>query len=252
MMKLLSIAFLTIALLLSCSEAPKIEAELSPRVVLAELFTYARCTYCPFSEHALDSLSEEYGDSIAVIAHHRRILGDTLSPPYVAVRESLYQIDVSPIVVFDGVHVVQTEDPSQNYSTYQNYIIERKTVAPKLRLYLETTVISSSVNLKLHIVAIDSIEDGDYSLFFTVYEDSVYFAQSGAPESTFSYVMRKMIPDAYGAPITIAYPDSFIEEVDFDLEPTWHHEKIGVVAFIQDMETKEVLQAVVEKRIVID
>lgn len=251
-MKSLSPVFLLIALFLSCSEAPKIEAELTPRVVLAELFTFARCTYCPFSEHALDSLSEEYGDSLAVIAYHRRVLGDTLSPTYVAVRESLYQIDVSPTVVFDGVHVIQTEDPSQNYATYQNYIIQRRTVTPKLRLYLETIVISSSVNLKLHIVAIDSIEDGDYDLFFTVYEDSVFFAQSGAPESTFSYVMRKMIPDAYGAPISVTYPDSFIEEVDFNLEPTWDHEKIGVVAFIQDMETKEVLQAVVKKRVVVD
>lgn len=248
-MKSLSITLLTVVLLLSCSEAPRIEVEPTPRVVLAELFTFARCTYCPFSEHALDSLSEEYKDSLAVISYHRRLLGDTLSPAYVAVRESLYQIDVSPTVVFDGVHVVQTEDPSQNYSTYQGYIIERKTVAPNLRLYLETTLISSSVNLKLHIVAIDSIENGDYHLFFAVYEDRVYFAQSGAPESTFSYVMRKMVPDAYGAPITVAYPDSFVEEVDFDIEATWNHEKLGVVAFLQDMETKEVLQAVVDKRI---
>jgi glutaredoxin len=245
--KSLSITLLTIALLLSCSEAPKIEAEPTPRVVLAELFTFARCTYCPFSEHALDSLTKEYEDSLAVIAYHRRVLGDTLSPEYVAVRESLYQIDVSPTVVFDGIHVVQTEDPNQNYSTYQNYIIQRRTITPKLRLYLETTLISFSVNLKLHIVAIDSIENGDYHLFFVVYEDSVYFAQSGAPESTFSYVMRKMIPDAYGTPITVVYSDSFVEEVDFNLQPNWDIEKLGVVVFIQDMETKEVMQAIIQK-----
>lgn len=246
-MKSLSIMLLTIALLLSCSEAPKIEAEPTPRVVLAELFTFARCTYCPFSEHALDSLAKEFGDSLAVIAYHRRVLGDTLSPEYVAVRESLYQIDVSPTVVFDGVHVVQTEDPSQNYSTYQNYIIQRRTIAPKLRLDLETTLISSSVNLKLHIVAIDYIENGDYHLFFVVYEDSVYFAQSGAPESTFSYVMRKMIPDAHGMSINLFYADSIFEEVNFNLQPNWDIEKLGIVAFIQDMETKEIMQAIIQK-----
>jgi hypothetical protein len=244
-----SIIFLIVILSLSCSEAPKIEIEVTPRVVLAELFTFARCTYCPFSEHALDSLSKDYGDSLAIIAYHRRLLGDTLSPDYVAVRESLYQIQVSPTVVFDGLHAIQTEDPNQNYSVYNSWIIHRRNEAPKLRLHLETNLAVSTVNIKVHIIVHDSLEESNYQLFTVLYEDSVDFVQIGAPDSIYCYVMRKIIPDAHGTSIDLFYPDSQVWETDIQLEDYWDEEELGIVSFVQDLETHEVLQAVVDKRI---
>lgn len=241
---------LVILLLFTCSDAPELKEEPTGRIVLAEYFTFARCTYCPWAEHALDSLSREYGDSLAVIAYHRRVTGDTLSPEYVSAREAFYGITTSPSTVFDGISgVVQTEDPGQNYPTFKGWIIQRGNVSPSLKLSMEVNVVSSSVNLELHIVSIDSIEEGDHRLFIILYEDNVYFAQAGAPESTFHYVVRKMIPDENGAPIDLFYTDSLIKEVDFNLQNNWNKEKLGIVAFVQDMETKEVLQAIVDKRI---
>jgi len=195
-------------------------------------------------------LSSEYADSLAVIAYHRRVTGDTLSPTYVAVRESLYGITTSPSTVFDGISgIVQTEDTSQNYPIFKGWIIQRRNVAPNLELNLETTLTSSSLNVKLNIVSVDSIEEGNYCLFFVLYEDSVYSVQAGAPDSTFFYVMRKMIPDAQGIPIDLVYPDSLTKEVDFNLQSNWNENKLGIVAFVQNMDTKEVLQAIINKRI---
>lgn len=245
-----SISLIFVMSLIFCSEAPEVNIEPKGRIVLAEFFTFARCTYCPWAEHALDSLSHEYEDSLAVIAYHRRVLGDTLSPEYISARESFYGITTSPATVFDGVSgIVQTPDPSQNYPTFKGWIIQRRNVAPKLELNLETTLSSLSVNLKLNIVSVDSVEQGNHFLFFVLYEDSVYFPQAGAPESTFHYVVRRMIPDENGIPIELFYPDSLAQEVSFDLENHWNQEKLGVVAFIQDIETKEVLQAIIDKRI---
>lgn len=195
-------------------------------------------------------MSSEYADSLAVIAYHRRVTGDTLSPTYVAVRESLYGITTSPSTVFDGISgIVQTEDTSQNYPIFKGWIIQRRNVAPNLELNLETTLTSSSLNVKLNIVSVDSIEEGNYCLFFVLYEDSVYSVQAGAPDSTFFYVMRKMIPDAQGIPIDLVYPDSLTKEVDFNLQSNWNENKLGIVAFVQNMDTKEVLQAIINKRI---
>lgn len=250
-MKLFSILLIGIFLLLSCSEAPITEEEPTGRIVLAEFFTFARCSFCPEAEHTLDSLSREYEDSLAVIAYHRRVAGDTISPEYVSSREALYGITSSPATVFDGISgVVQTEDPEQNYSVFKGWIINNRNIAPKLRLHLEKNLVASSVNLKLHIVSVDSIESNEYRVFFVLYEDSVYFAQSGAPDSTFYYVVRKMIPDEQGILTDLFYPDSLVKEVDFNLQSNWNIEKLGIVAFVQDMDTKEVLQAIVAKRIV--
>ena len=245
----ISSLLLTSLLFLRCSEAPEINEEPTGRTILAEDFSFARCIYCPYAEEALDSLFGEYDDSFAVIIYHRRMLGDTLSPAYVSARESLYQINASPTVIFDGTNLVQTEDPNQDYYVYKNWIIHERNIAPQLRLHLETRLVSASVNLKLHIVSVDSINNGNYYIFVVLYEDSVYFPQAGAPESTFSFVMRKMIPDENGIPIDLAYPDSMMIEMDFTLQSNWDTRKLGIVAFVQNMASKEVLQATVNKRI---
>lgn len=231
---------------LSCSEAPIIKNEPAGRIVLAEFFTFARCVYCPYAEEALDSLSKEFGDSLAIIAYHRQKLGDTLSPSYVAVRESLYSIQTSPTVVFDGLYNIQTEDPDENYPVFKNYIVNERSKLTPLSLELETSVSGSSVNTKIHIFPVDSI-DGVYHLFLVVTEDSVYFKQTGAPDSIFCYVMRKMVPDENGIEVKIVYPDTIIKELNFNLNPTWEFDKVGIVCFIQNMVTREILQARIKK-----
>lgn len=251
MFRTLSVVWLALMVWVqSCSDAPTVSEEPTGRVVLAELFTYARCTFCPFAEHALDSLAREYGDSLAVIAYHRRQLGDTLSPAYVAVRESLYQITTSPAVVFDGIELVQTEDPDANYGVYRGWIVNERNRTPGLRLHIEASIVSPVLNLRLHIVTYDSLGPGDYHYFFAVYEDSLYFAQSGAPESTFAYVMREMVPNVYGSSISLPYPDSSVYEESVVLKSSWNVDKLGVVAFVQDMTSHDVLQSVVVKRLI--
>lgn len=237
-------------LIVSCSDSPEIKKEPGNRIVLAEFFTFARCVYCPYAEHALDSLLNEYRDSLAVIAYHRRALGDTLSPPYVVVRESLYSIQTSPIVVFDGLHKIQTEKPEDDYPVYKNCIISERSRKTNLRLRLESTLEGNLASLKIHIIAIDSIKPSDYRLFIVITEDSVYFKQTGAPDSIFYFVMRKMIPDEQGIEINLVYPDSIIEERDFLIQSNWNINKVGIVVFIQDMETKEVMQAITKRRII--
>lgn len=244
------IAVSGILFILSCSESPEIKRELANRIVLTEFFTFARCTYCPYAEEALDSLSKEFRDSLAVVAYHRRLLGDTLSPSYVGVRESLYSIQTSPIVVFDGTTIVQTEKPEDNYPAYKNCILSERTKKTNLRLNLENTVEGNLISLKIFVVPIDSIEASEYRLYIILTEDSVYFKQTGAPDSIFHFVMRKMIPDEKGIKITPVFPDSIIEELNFMLQPGWNIDKCGIVAFVQDMITKEVIQTIIDRRIV--
>ncbi len=222
------------------------------RVVLAELFTHAFCANCPFSKHALDSLSKEYGDSLAVVAYHHRFFLDTLSPEYIAVRETLYQITAQPTVVFDGVNTVLTEDPDQDYTIYKGWIVTERNRAPPLRLHLETTLTASLLEMTVHVVVIDSIQPGDFHLFYVLYEDSVYFSHVAATDSIFNFVVREMIPNEQGASIFLTYPDSSVYQESVTLESTWNVEKLGVVVFVQDMSTLDVLQAVVAKQITLD
>jgi len=187
-----------------------------------------------------------------VIAYHYGS-NDTLSPEYVSDRESFYGVTSHPATVFDGTSgIIWAEHPEENYSLFESYIIKERNIAPKLRLHMEKNLVSSILNLKLHIVSIDSIENGNYRLFFVLYEDSVYFIQSGASDSIFYFVVREMNLNGQGVSVDLFYPDSIVKEDDFYIQDHWNTEKLGIVAFVQDIETKQVLQAIVDKRITTD
>jgi len=215
---------------------------------LAELFTWARCAYCPYAAQALDSLAKEYQDSIAIIAYHRRLGGDTLSPDLVETRRSFYyDAGGEPAVLFDGTGPIWTSDPNQNYETYKDHIIGRRSRKSPLRIYLESSVRVDTGIIKTMVVAIDSILATDLRICAVLYEDSVRFWLPGATDSVFNRVMRLMIPDENGIACTLALGDSITKEVRFTLNHNWNQIQLGVVSFVQSFATKEVLQSVFKK-----
>jgi thiol-disulfide isomerase/thioredoxin len=239
---------LPIFILLCCSEAPEQKPIPTERIVLAELFTWARCPYCPYAARALDSLAKEYRDSIAIIAYHRRVGGDTLSPDLVEARRSFYyDAGGEPAVLFDGSGPVWTTDPSQDYQTYKDYIIGRRNRKSPLRLHLESSVRADTGIIKTSLVAIDSILATDLRICAVLYEDSVRFWLPGASDSIFNRVMRMMIPNQNGIACTLAFGDSITKEVRFTLNQTWNQTQLGVVTFVQSFTTKEVLQAIFKR-----
>ncbi len=235
---------------LSCSEAPEVKPTPTERIVLAELFTWARCPYCPYAARTLDSLTKEYHDSIAIIAYHRRLGGDTLSPEMVEARRSFYYDGGGePAVLFDGTGPVWTTDPSQNYETYKNYITGRRNQKSPLRMHLESSVRTDTGIIKISLIAIDSILVNDLRILTVLYEDSVRFWLPGASDSVFNHVMRLMIPDENGIACTINFGDSLTKELHFFLNQNWNPTQLGVISFVQSFATKEVLQAIFKKEL---
>lgn len=242
--------FYFLLFLFSCSEAPFLSSTGAERIVLAELFTWARCPYCPYAAYALDSLAKEFKDSIAIIAYHRRIGGDTLSPDLVERRRSFYyEAEGEPAVLFDGTGPVWTTDPSEDYATYKNYLIGRRGKKSALRMALTTQLRADTVIAQTTIAAIDSITANDLRLLIVLYEDSVRFHLIGASDSIFNRVMRLMIPDENGIACTLNFGDSLNKEVRFNLNQTLKQNQLGLVAFVQDFTTKEVLQAILRKKL---
>ncbi len=243
-MKRILSAWLIALVLLSCSEAPVREFETYERVVLCELFTHIRCTYCPYAAKTLDSLEKEFNDSIAIIAYHRRRLGDTLSPSYVENRANFYYSDnVEPTVFFDGDGPIRTEDPQANYSTYKGKIEEKRVKRPPLLLYIVDSLFANTLKLKTTIVKADTVNFDSLYLLFVLTEDSVRCFLPGGSDSLFQKVMRLMWPDEQGVPLRIT-SDTLIAEWTLPWRQDWQKERFQLVVFIQDKVSKEVLGAV--------
>ncbi|MCX7757436.1 MAG: Omp28-related outer membrane protein [candidate division WOR-3 bacterium] len=242
--KLKIFIFLLGCCLFSCSQIPPTSHDTNPRLVLAELFTWARCVYCPYAAQTLDSLANEYSDSIIVIAYHRRISQDTLSPEYVENRRRFYyETGSEPVVFFDGNGPVRTENPSMNYTTYKGYIQNARNRPAPLKIILDPQVNNDSAVIKIRLIPTAIINSNNLRVLSVLVEDRVHFFLSGATESTFNNVMRAMLPDENGIPYSPQIGETARYEIKFPLRTNWILSNLRLVVFVQDFTTKEVLQS---------
>jgi len=233
-----------------CSEAPVLEVRPTNRVVLAEFFTWMRCGYCPYAARALDSVAAGFPDSMVVIACHRRVAGDTLSPAYSETRTSVYYSSGGePATTFDGGDVVRTSDPEYNYSTFHDMTVAARSVAPGAQLGVSAEATDSDGTVTVWATGVSATPADSLRLFVVLVEDSVHAYLSGAPDSVFRHVMRQMLPDVGGEPVNLAVGDTVTKEYGFQILPFWNRSALGVVAFVQDVQTHAVLQTAYLDRI---
>jgi hypothetical protein len=227
-----------------CSDAPVRPLVPTNRVVLAELFSWQRCSYCPYAAHTLESLAVEFADSVVVIAYHRRMLGDSLSPDYVETRcEYYYESGGEPATVFDGGPPVRTSEPGQNYEVFRNQILAAKSVRPGVRVELAGYRDSTHVTVDVSVLGVDSTPGETLRLFVVLVEDSVRSDLVGATDSVFNRVMRAMLPGVEGRPVFLLTGDTVIATEQTTLDRRWRPEHLGIVAFVQEPASHTVLQA---------
>ena len=220
------------------------------RVVLAEYFTWMRCGYCPYASRALDSVAADFNDSLVIIAYHRRLAGDTLSPGYVENRKTFYySTNGEPATVFDGGEVVWTPGPEYNYPTFHAKTVVARNTPPGAQLSMAATLSVSDGTIAISATGVTSTPTESLRLFIVIVEDSVHAYLPGAYDSIFRHVMRQMLPDEKGTPISLAVGDTVVMERQYELKPFWNQSMLGAVAFIQDMRTHSVLQAVCLSRL---
>jgi len=233
-----------------CSEAPVLEIRPTNRVVLAEYFTWMRCGYCPYASRALDSVAADFQDSLVVIAYHRRVAGDTLSPEYVENRKTFYySTNGEPATVFDGGEVVWTPGPEYNYPTFHGKTVVARNSPPGAQLSMAAALSDSDGAITVSATGVSSTPTESLRLFVVIVEDSVRAYLPGAYDSVFRHVMRQMLPGEDGTPASLAVGDTAVVERQFQLRPFWNRSMLGAVAFVQDMRTHSVLQAVCLKRL---
>ncbi len=233
-----------LSLFFSCSEAPKVEITPYERIVLCEFFTHIRCTYCPYAANTLDSLEKEFHDSLAIIAYHRRRLGDTLSPNYVENRATFYyQDNIEPTTFFDGEGPVRTEDPVLNYQVFKGMVERKRGIKPKVQLFLAESLFTNILKLKAILIRVDTTRFDSLRFFFVFTEDSVRCYLPGGSDSIFNKVMRMIWPDENGMPIFLNQ-DTIKVEYTIPWKEIWRKERMQIVAFIQDKLSKEVLVCV--------
>ena len=245
-------------LLLACFAATSLFAQ-HERMVLVEHFTQASCGPCASYNPGFQATLDNH-DFIAPIRYQTSWPGvdpmNSANPSEVATRVSLYNIQGVPNPVLQG-------DPSANISNGTLNAAHNSPSPFQINLTAElSNILGSSpedypqlnadtqIDVQMEIIAGDAVS-GNLRAFIVVTEEEVVYASPPGSngEKDFQNVMRKMLPNANGTTL-----DNFANGDAITINESWtvasyvrELSELAVVAFVQDITTKEVFQAAFTK-----
>ncbi len=209
------------------------------RVVLAELFTATWCTYCPYSEEAIDRLADEYGQSyLAVLQYHPTVGADPFGTAETDEREQLYGAVASglPQIYFEGTVNLQ-HSYDQTYDDYKAVVDSLLSVPASVEMNLHASLQGDTLGIEVALDPTGQVPAGSFECWVVVYEDNLEFSAPNG-QNHFRYTVRDMLP-VWDVSISGAESREWLASVD----PAWKTDDLGVVAFLQSPTTHKVLQA---------
>ncbi|MEJ2594876.1 MAG: T9SS type A sorting domain-containing protein [bacterium] len=216
-------------------------AQVPRNYVVVEIATGTWCVYCPGAAMGADDLVA-YGHSVAIVENHN---GDDYAHEDSDARNAYYAVTGYPTANFDG----EFDDyvgGSNTESMYEEYaaIVDN-------RIFMPST----------HVMKIYGSSSGDeYAVTVRIQKQAAYegdnlkvrlaLTESHIPEEWFdmdevNFVNRLMAPDADGIDISdINDYDVHDVEFTFDFDNSWDKTECELVAFIQDDDSKIILQSI--------
>ena len=127
-------------------------------------------------------------------------------------------------------------------NTWFNMVAHRSTVESPLEITLDIDISGTEGTARAHITAEEDVLSPHVVIHFVLTESEIeYEAPNGV--NLHHNVMRQMLPDEHGEPFTIHEGQRIDLSRDFTLQPEWVAEHLGLVVFVQDSATREVVQA---------
>jgi hypothetical protein len=93
------------------------------------------------------------------------------------------------------------------------------------------------------MIGMSEVPSNALRLHCAIIEDDIqYDAPNGL--SHFDHIMRAMLPNTAGEEVNVAVGETLRFSYSYTVDSGWNPANLGVVAFVQDDATKEVLQAI--------
>lgn len=222
----------------------------SERVILVEQFTQASCGPCAGTNPVIFPIMESNKDKVASIAYQVSWPGyDPMheqNPGPVNSRVSYYGIRAVPGTAFNGAY--DRNNSSTAVVTQANInAATSESASFDLDLQVEPYVNFKGLNIDLNIEATANAS-GSLVAHVVVIEDEINFQSPPGSngETHFRWVMKEMLPHSGGTAISSDWVTGNTESISlsYDFENFYDWKNAGVVAFIQDNNSKKVMQAV--------
>jgi len=211
--------------------------------VVFEIATGTWCVWCPGAAMGASDLIANRHD-VAIIKYHS---GDAYAFPHSTARISYYGISGYPTTKIDGILTHSGGNQNQSiYPAYLNYYNQRINVPSPfiVAIYGENTG-GLNYDAQVVITKTDTYTASNLVLHFAVTETNIphnWFNQTHVKD-----VLRVMVPNQLGTPLDFSATDEIVVDLSFTLNANWVASNMSVVAFVQDVPTKTIFQADIEK-----
>lgn len=234
---------LVLCLLLS----PGLSAQQSAKkYVLIEHFTNSKCSVCANKNPAFYNLigQAQYADDIHHISIHPSFPYNTCVFYQANTTENtawtnLYPgVQGTPTIVMNGA-VQAPVTPLLTESKLQTFLNQTS----PLYIQVNETSNGASRTAVIETKALGEIPPGNYKLFVAVAEKTIN-QQTPNGEAVHHDVFRKMLTAVAGDPFTAPAMGSSVEfTFDYTVSNTWNASEIYVLAFVKEVDTKDVLNS---------
>lgn len=223
---------LLIALTLSITAFSQVDRQ----KVIVEVSTGTWCPSCPAVVSLLENLKAS-GAEITVLKYH---INDNYENTYSVARDAFYDFGWYPASYYDGELI--PIDFWANYNYHAGVYQDRIDTQSSFTSSMDYTIGEGSSNISgtVSLERIASYPGTNLRLHIVLTESKIPEVWQGLTE--LNNVVRLMNGDGLGEVVDFSSSSTLSIPFSFDLNPAWNTEELEIAFFIQDHDTKEILQ----------
>jgi len=219
------------------------DVNITKHLVVLEEATGTWCQYCPAASNGCDDLLQE-NYPVAVIAYHTN---DSYTTDESDLRLNYYNVPAYPTVYFDGgsAHTGGGNASESLFDVYVPIVDEQLAITSPIEVSFSNTEYNSNTRILSADVDVDVIGiayGSDYRLQVVLTESEIEESWYGL--DILNFVARDMYNGANGTSIDLSTMGSSESvSVSFALNDSWNEDECEIIAFVQDHESHEILNA---------
>ncbi|HPF35313.1 MAG TPA: FlgD immunoglobulin-like domain containing protein [Candidatus Krumholzibacteria bacterium] len=221
-------------------------AAVAPRTVLLESFTNISCDGCADANDVTAQYMADHGANEVINLQYHVNWPHPADPYYLVAptdalgRAMTYFVASTPALKTDGGGTVTASYPQLDAA-----VQARRALTSPLRLDVTRTLNGLDLDAQVTVTAVGAVTAAQPVLRVALAEElDVQAVPPGSNgETDFHWIMRAMLPDHAGTPLSLSEGGSVTLPFSTVLDAAWADTDLQVIAWVQDDATREVLQA---------
>lgn len=208
--------------------------EVERQKVIIEVGTGTWCPSCPAVVHIVHDLIAD-GADVAVVEYH---INDPYQNSESLVRQDYYDFPWYPTTYYDSNHIGY--DDWATYSVHEAYYLASISEQSSFSVDIDAEVGGSEITGTVAIDKVAAYAGNNLVLHIVLTESDIPEIWQG--ETELDFAERTMFPDGNGTVVDFSSGENQVVSFNFNIDPSWIKENCELVYFLQDNDTKRIVQ----------